>query len=181
MGALSQRSNTQQRGDNSNEHTHAHSPSNGRSTTHTTKMKGCLRSPEILTKQTLNRVSCLQSFDAFVPVGERMYAARGTAAHMNNMIVRDCCLLASLTMSHGCCCPPRCPQYTHTSSFIQPALPTSTTITSLCATLVMSAASSLHYLFFAIDGDGSNPPFIAVAQQLQAAGHRIAFAGLDSQ
>ena len=45
----------------------------------------------------------------------------------------------------------------------------------------MAAASSLHYLFFAIDGDGSNPPFIAVAQQLQAAGHRISFAGLDSQ
>ena len=45
----------------------------------------------------------------------------------------------------------------------------------------MSSAKPLHYLFFTIDGDGSNPPFIAVGQQLQSAGHQITFAGMATQ
>ena len=44
-----------------------------------------------------------------------------------------------------------------------------------------AAAHSLHYLLISHDGDGCQPPFLAVAQQLQAAGHRITFAGMATQ
>ena len=44
-----------------------------------------------------------------------------------------------------------------------------------------TSTKPLRYLLFALDGDGSNPPFIAVAQQLHSAGHHITFAGYSSQ
>ena len=44
-----------------------------------------------------------------------------------------------------------------------------------------ATARPQRYLFFSLDGDGSNPPVLAVAQQLHAAGHHITFAGFATQ
>lgn len=40
---------------------------------------------------------------------------------------------------------------------------------------------ALHYLFFAVGGGGSFLPLVAVAQQLQAAGHQVTFASMPRE